>query len=177
MTILIADDDSSICTSAAMLLKDAGFSTEQVDNVRDAVLRVARGGISLALIDMNYGQDTTSGMEGLELISSLKDQDSQLPVVVMTGWGNVSLAVDAMRRGAADFVEKPWQNERLIAIIRTQLELARSQARQRQLSEENSQLKKDLGQLLLMLEADVAEVCIIFGQRGKEGLTNGISWI
>ena len=145
MTILIADDDSSICTSAAMLLKDAGFNTEQVDNVRDAVLRVARGGISLALIDMNYGQDTTSGMEGLELISSLKEQDSQLPVVVMTGWGNVSLAVDAMRRGAADFVEKPWQNERLIAIIRTQLELARSQARQRQLSEENSQLKKDLG--------------------------------
>jgi DNA-binding NtrC family response regulator len=145
MTILIADDDSSICTSAAMLLGDAGYDTEHVGSARDAVLRVARGGVSLALIDMNYCHDTTSGMEGLELITALKEQDSELPVIVMTGWSNVSLAVDAMRRGAADFVEKPWQNERLIAIIRTQLDLAISQTRQRQLREENTQLKQALG--------------------------------
>ena len=86
MTILIADDDKSICTSAAMMLEDAGFETEQVYSARDAVLRVSRGGINLALIDMNFCQDTTSGKEGLELLSALKEEDSSLPIVLMTGW-------------------------------------------------------------------------------------------
>src|SRR6185503_2315952 len=78
------------------------------------------------LIDLNYTRDTTSGREGLDLLAEIVSQDSALPVVVMTAWGNVELAVEAMRRGARDFIQKPWENERLLAIVRTQTELHRA---------------------------------------------------
>jgi DNA-binding NtrC family response regulator len=145
MTVLIADDDASIRTSATMLLRNEGLDTSEVDSTAAALARLDQGGIQLALIDMNYCRDTTSGMEGLELISALRQRDEFLPIVVMTGWGSVGLAVEAMRRGAADFVEKPWQNERLLAILRSQLQLASAQRKQRRLRAENSLLRQELG--------------------------------
>nr|MBP6700969.1 sigma-54-dependent Fis family transcriptional regulator [Halioglobus sp.] len=145
MTILIADDDASIRTSASMLLGDAGLNSAEVDSVAAALERLDRGGIELALIDMNYGRDTTSGIEGLELILALRQRDEFLPIVVMTGWGSITLAVEAMRRGASDFVEKPWRNERLLAILRSQLQLAAARRKQRHLSAENSLLRRELG--------------------------------
>ncbi len=145
MTILIADDDASIRTSAAMLLASEGMAVTEVDSAVAALERLEHGGIELALIDMNYCRDTTSGMEGLELISALRQRDEFLPIVVMTGWGSVTLAVEAMRRGAADFVEKPWQNERLLAILRSQMQLAGAQRQQRRLSAENTLLRRELG--------------------------------
>ena len=93
------------------------------------------------LIDLNYTRDTTSGQEGLELVSQVKEIDAQLPVVVMTAWGNIDLAVEAMRRGAGDFIQKPWENARLLSVLRTQMELHRSQRRTQWLEAENRILR------------------------------------
>ena len=95
----------------------------------------------MLLIDLNYARDTTSGQEGLDLLARLRDADDTLPVVVMTAWGSVSLAVEAMRRGARDFVEKPWDNDRLLAILATQVELRRALRRSHRLESENRLLR------------------------------------
>src|SRR5262249_8966072 len=99
-------------------------------------------------MDLNYARDTTSGQEGLDLLSQLRAHDQTLPVVVMTAWGSVEVAVEAMRRGARDFVQKPWENARLLTILRTQVELARALRRQR-LEAENRSLKPDARPLLI----------------------------
>src|ERR1700685_3703044 len=104
----------------------------------DALARESFDGL---LIDLNYTRDTTSGQEGLDLISRVKEIDAQLPVVVMTAWGNIDLAVEAMRRGAGDFIQKPWENARLLNILRTQMELHRSQKRAQWLEAENRILR------------------------------------
>jgi DNA-binding NtrC family response regulator len=93
------------------------------------------------LVDLNYTRDTTSGQEGLDLVARIKEMDAQLPVVVMTAWGNIDLAVEAMRRGAGDFIQKPWENARLLSILRTQMELHRSQKRTQWLEAENRILR------------------------------------
>ena len=93
------------------------------------------------LIDLNYTRDTTSGQEGLALVAQVKEIDAQLPVVVMTAWGNIDIAVEAMRRGAGDFIQKPWENARLLSILRTQMELHRSQKRMQWLEAENRILR------------------------------------
>ena len=95
----------------------------------------------VALIDLNYTRDTTSGQEGLSLLSRLQALDSPMPVVVMTAWGTVDVAVEAMRRGARDFVQKPWDNERLLAVVRTQVELGRALRRSQRLEAENTLLR------------------------------------
>lgn len=121
--ILAADDQQHILEAIELLLKPQGY---EVDVVRSPEL--ARGALlsepyDAVLIDLNYTRDTTSGREGLDLLSEIVAQDSTLPVIVMTAWGNVDLAVEAMRRGARDFIQKPWENERLLSILRTQVEL------------------------------------------------------
>jgi len=97
----------------------------------------------LAIIDLNYSRDTTSGQEGLDLLAKIQAVDSMLPVVVMTAWGSVDLAVEAMRRGARDFIQKPWENERISAIIRTQLELSHALRRGQRLELENQLLRAE----------------------------------
>src|SRR5919197_971322 len=104
------------------------------------------------LMDLNYARDTTSGQEGLDLLSQIRLHDPTLPVVVMTAWGSVEVAVEAMRRGARDFIQKPWENARLLAIIRTQIELSQALRRQQRLEAENRLLKPD-GRPLLIAEA------------------------
>ena len=95
------------------------------------------------LIDLNYTRDTTSGQEGLDLLSEIVALDSAIPVIVMTAWGNVALAVEAMRRGARDFIQKPWENERLLAILRTQVELHRALREAERLAAENRLLRAE----------------------------------
>jgi len=115
-----------------------------VDAVRSPELAREALGTSqydAVLIDLNYTRDTTSGLEGLNLLSGIVAQDSTLPVIVMTAWGNVELAVDAMRRGARDFIQKPWENERLLSILRTQVELHRVLQEADRLSAENKMLQ------------------------------------
>ena len=122
--ILIADDNADIIEALRLLLKGEGYQTEAVMSPAAAVKAVEARDYSLALVDLNYARDTTSGKEGLDLLSRLQALDPTLPVVIMTAWANVELAVEAMRRGARDFISKPWENLRLLAIVRNQIELA-----------------------------------------------------
>ena len=135
--ILAADDQQDILDAVQMLLRPAGY---EVDVARSPLLvreALTSGNYDAALIDLNYTRDTTSGQEGLDLLSQITAVDSTLPVIVMTAWANVEVAVDAMRRGARDFVQKPWENERLLAIVRTQVELRQALQRAQRLEAEN----------------------------------------
>jgi DNA-binding NtrC family response regulator len=135
--ILIADDDSDIIEALRLLLKNEGYQTEAVKSPAAALKAVEARDYSLALIDLNYARDTTSGKEGLDLLSRLQASDPTLPVVIMTAWANVELAVEAMRRGAKDFVAKPWENPRLLAVVKTQIELGGAVRAYRRLEQEN----------------------------------------
>jgi len=120
LRILVGDDQVDVLEALRLLLKGAGYQSELVDSPQ-ALLRAARSKpFDLILMDLNYARDTTSGAEGLDLLSNLQEQDNAAPVIVMTAWSNVELAVEAMRRGACDFVQKPWDNARLLGAIRKQ---------------------------------------------------------
>jgi DNA-binding NtrC family response regulator len=123
--VLVADDQPDVLHSLRLLIKRLGLEVETV-STPEAVLERAREGIDLVLMDLNYTRDTTSGKEGLDLLSKLRELDACLPVVVMTAWSTIDLAVEAIRRGARDFVSKPWENDRVAAIIRTHIELRRA---------------------------------------------------
>jgi sigma-B regulation protein RsbU (phosphoserine phosphatase) len=120
--VLICDDQPDVLEALRLLLKGQGWQAVTADSPA-ALLRTARtGGFDLILADLNYTRDTTSGQEGMDMLASLEEQGNTAPVVVMTAWGNVDLAVEAMRRGACDFIQKPWDNNRLLATIRKQAE-------------------------------------------------------
>ncbi len=142
-TVLLADDQADVREALRLLLKSEGVASTGVDGPAGALDEARRRAFDVALVDLNYTRDTTSGAEGLELLEKLRQLDPELPVVVMTAWGNVPLAVEAMRRGAADFIEKPWDNARLLGVLRAQMALARSARRQRRLEAENALLRDE----------------------------------
>jgi DNA-binding NtrC family response regulator len=146
--ILIADDQADVLEALRFLLKPEGFQVELVSSPSAVLSCAASKDFDLALIDLNYTRDTTSGVEGLDLLTRLREIDSTMPVVVMTAWGSVDVAVEAMKRGARDFITKPWENARLLAIIRTQIELGRALRRSQQLEAENRVLRSEGPQLL-----------------------------
>jgi len=127
--LLIADDQPHILEALRLLLKPEGYQLEMVRTPALVLDALGQENFDGVLIDLNYTRDTTSGQEGLDLVARVKEIDTQLPVVVMTAWGSIDLAVEAMRRGAGDFIQKPWENTRLLSILRTQMELHRSQKR------------------------------------------------
>jgi len=139
--LLIADDQPHILEALRLLLKPEGYELEMVRAPALVLDALAHESFDSLLIDLNYTRDTTSGQEGLDLVSRVREIDAQLPIVVMTAWGNIDLAVDAMRRGAGDFIQKPWENARLLSILRTQMELHRSQKRAQWLEAENRILR------------------------------------
>jgi DNA-binding NtrC family response regulator len=139
--LLIADDQPHILEALQLLLKPEGYQLEMVRSPAMVLDALAHESFDGVLIDLNYTRDTTSGQEGLDLVARVKELDAQLPVVVMTAWGNIDLAVEAMRRGAGDFIQKPWENARLLNILRTQMELHRSQKRSQWLEAENRILR------------------------------------
>jgi DNA-binding NtrC family response regulator len=139
--ILVADDQPDVLEALRLLLKAEGFEATTANSPSDVLAAVEKGDFDLALIDLNYTRDTTSGKEGLDLLSILRDLDGNLPVVVMTAWGSVEGAVEAMRRGARDYIEKPWDNERLLTTMRTHVELGRALRRSQLLEGENVRLK------------------------------------
>jgi DNA-binding NtrC family response regulator len=141
--ILIADDQPDVLEALRLLLKREGLKTDSVESPQQALQAVESHEYDLAIIDLNYSRDTTSGQEGLDLLAKIQGVDPMLPVVVMTAWGSVDLAVEAMRRGARDFIQKPWENERLAAIVRTQLELSNALRRGQRLELENQLLRAD----------------------------------
>src|SRR3989475_7950602 len=135
--VLAADDQQHILEAIELLLKPRGYRVDVVRSPELAREALASTTYDAVLIDLNYTRDTTSGREGLDLLSEMVALDSTLPVIVMTAWGNVELAVEAMRRGARDFIQKPWENERLISILRTQVELHRALQEAERLAAEN----------------------------------------
>jgi DNA-binding NtrC family response regulator len=139
--LLIADDQPHILEALRLLLKPEGYQLEMVRTPALVLEALAHESFDGVLIDLNYTRDTTSGQEGLDLVARVKEIDAQLPVVVMTAWGNIDLAVEAMRRGAGDFIQKPWENARLLSILRTQMELHRSQKKMQWLEAENRILR------------------------------------
>jgi len=141
VNVLVADDQADVLDALRLLLKGEGYVAETARSPRAVLEAVEKCDFDAVLIDLNYTRDTTSGREGLDLLSRLRELDPSLPVVVMTAWGSVEGAVEAMRRGARDYVEKPWDNARLLATLRTQVELGRAVRRSQRLEEENRQLR------------------------------------
>ncbi|HEX4168253.1 MAG TPA: sigma-54 dependent transcriptional regulator [Bryobacteraceae bacterium] len=141
MRVLVADDQPDVLEALRLLLKRDGYKIEPVESPQQALQSIEHKDYDLAIIDLNYTRDTTSGQEGLDLLAKIQTSDAMLPVIVMTAWGSVDLAVEAMRRGARDFIQKPWENERLSSIVRTQLELSEAIRRGQRLEAENQLLR------------------------------------
>ncbi|MBV9264567.1 MAG: sigma-54-dependent Fis family transcriptional regulator, partial [Acidobacteriaceae bacterium] len=141
LRILIADDQPDVLEALRLLLKRDGYRIEACESPQQVLHAVEHRDYDLAIIDLNYSRDTTSGQEGLDLLANIQKLDATLPVIVMTAWSSIDLAVEAMRRGARDFIQKPWENERLASIIRTQLELSEAIRRGQRLEAENALLR------------------------------------
>jgi DNA-binding NtrC family response regulator len=139
--ILIADDQPDVLEALRLLLKAEGYQVELAASPDTVLAALERAQFDVALIDLNYARDTTSGKEGLDLLNRMQSVDSSLRIVVMTAWGTVDVAVEAMRRGARDFIQKPWDNPRVTAIVRNQVELAGALRQGRRLEAENRMLR------------------------------------
>src|SRR5918911_3574996 len=144
--ILIADDQADVVAALSLLLKGEGFKIESASSPAGVLKAIEGQEFDVVLIDLNYARDTTSGSEGLDLLSKIRAIDPTLPVIVMTAWGSVDLAVEAMRRGARDFIQKPWDNARLLAVLRTQVELGEALRRGRRLEAENLALRDSVSE-------------------------------
>jgi len=141
--ILVADDQVDVLEALRLLLKGAGYAVETATSPGGVLAALEARDFDAVLLDMNYTRDTTGGLEGLDLISRIRTMDATVPVVVMTAWGSVEGAVEAMRRGARDYIEKPWDNNRLLATIRTQVELGRALRLSQRLEGENRILRRE----------------------------------
>jgi len=141
--ILIADDQPDVLEALRLLLKGEGYSIESANSPAGIMAAVESSDFDVVLMDLNYTRDTTSGQEGLDLLARIQASDPTVAVVVMTAWGSVELAVEAMRRGARDFIQKPWDNARLATILRTQVELSVALKRGQRLEAENRLLSAD----------------------------------
>jgi DNA-binding NtrC family response regulator len=146
--ILIADDQRDVLEALRILLKGEGYQTDAVTSLTGISSALGKKDYALLMMDLNYTRDTTSGQEGLEVIPKIQEIDSTLPIVVMTAWATINLAVEAMKRGARDFVPKPWDNERLLAIVRTQIELAGALRKGRKLEAANQLLRGGMPNLI-----------------------------
>ena len=141
--ILVADDQPHILEAVELLLEPQGIAVECVRSPRLLLEALGQADYDVLLIDLNYTRDTTSGEEGLDLLARIQEFDARLPVIVMTAWGNIDLAVESIKRGARDFVQKPWENERLLSLIRVHAELHQALRRARQLEMENRLLRAE----------------------------------
>jgi DNA-binding NtrC family response regulator len=138
--LLIADDQRDVLEALQLLLKGEPFLVETASSPATVLTALGKSSFDALLIDLNYTRDTTSGKEGLDLLRSVHQLEPELPVIVMTAWGTVDVAVTAMRTGASDFIEKPWDNQRLLSVLRNQVELGRALRMARRLKAENSLL-------------------------------------
>ncbi len=141
--ILIADDQPDVREALRLLLKGEGYQIEAVSSPPAILAAIEERDFDVLLMDLNYARDTTSGAEGLELLTKIQNLDGTLPVVVMTAWSSIDIAVEAIRRGARDFIQKPWENARLLTILRTQIELGQALRRGQRLEAENRLLRAE----------------------------------
>ena len=164
--ILIADDQADVIEALRLLLKPEGFNIDTATSPQQLLRQLELKDYDVVLMDLNYTRDTTSGAEGLDLLQRIHTADESLPVVVLTAWGSVNVAVEAMRRGARDFVQKPWENERLLSIVRTQAELGRAIRRGRQLEAANQALQTDARSPILAESAAMRPVLEMIARVG-----------
>jgi sigma-B regulation protein RsbU (phosphoserine phosphatase) len=155
--ILIADDQQDVLDALRLLLKGHGYSIETVNSPADLLASVARQEFDILLIDLNYARDTTSGREGLDVLSRLKEMEDAPPVVAMTGWATVGLAVEAMQFGVSDFVEKPWTNTRLLEILHKQVGLGRERRESLRRAAEEARLREEAMVHLQEQEREITE--------------------
>lgn len=141
--VLVADDQPPILEAVELLLSPHGIEVDCVRSPQLLLEALGQRDYDVLLIDLNYTRDTTSGQEGLDLLARIQEYDSRLPVIVMTAWGNIGLAVESIKRGARDFIQKPWENERLLSLIRVHAELRQALRRARQLEFENRLLRAE----------------------------------
>jgi DNA-binding NtrC family response regulator len=141
--VLIADDSTDVLDAIRFVLKGAGFDLDLASSIETVRERLAAKRYDLLLMDLNYARDTTSGQEGLDLLHKIQALDWTLPTVVMTAWASTTSAVEAMRRGAYDYVEKPWENSRLLAILRNAIDMGRALRKSQRLESENQTLRRN----------------------------------
>jgi DNA-binding NtrC family response regulator len=147
--VLIADDDRDVLEALRLLLRSEGYEIEAATSPGGVIASVTSRDHDALLMDMNYTRDTTGGTEGLDLLRQLQQLDATLPVIVMTAWGSIEGAVEALRRGARDYIEKPFDNARLLNVLRTQVELGRAIRRSQLLESENLALRPDGAPVLI----------------------------
>src|SRR3954471_13741238 len=164
--VLIADDQREVREALRLMLKAEEFDTETAGSPAEILQAVTTRDFDAVLMDLNYTRDTTSGREGLDLLARLRAIDDSLPVVVMTAWANVGLAVEAMRQGARDFVEKPWDNARLVSILRNQTDLRRALRRGERLEAENELLRGPADPTLIAESAEMRPVMELIARVG-----------
>ena len=165
-SILIADDQTDVLEALRFLVKGEGYRSEAVTSPAGVIAAVESREFDVVLMDLNYARDTTSGAEGLDLLNRIQASDATLPIVVMTAWGSVELAVEAMRRGARDFIQKPWDNARLAAILKTQIELGRALRKGQRLEEENRALRAERFPRLIAQSAAMRPVLDVISRVG-----------
>jgi DNA-binding NtrC family response regulator len=156
--ILVADDQADILNALKFLLSDEGYEVTDARSPSEALDRLEAADFDLAILDLNYTRDTTSGQEGLDLMERIKALDPTLPVLVVTAWSSVAGAVEAMRRGARDYIEKPWDDERLLMTVRTQIDLRRALRRSQRLQEANTRLQRGSTPVFIGDSPAIAEV-------------------
>ncbi len=164
--LLLADDQPDVIEALRFLLKSEGYAIDSVTSPAAILTALESREYDLALIDLNYTRDTTSGTEGLDLLSQMQAIDPTVPVIVMTAWGSVELAVEAMRRGARDFISKPWDNARLSTIVKTQLELGEALKYGQRLEAENRLLRTGDGPILIARSAVMQPVLDLIARVG-----------
>jgi DNA-binding NtrC family response regulator len=164
--VLIADDQADVLEALRLLLKGEGYQIEAVTSPAAILGALDTREFDVILMDLNYARDTTSGQEGLDLLNRINSIDSTLPVIVMTAWGSIELAVEAMRRGARDFVQKPWENARLLSILRTQIELGKSLRNEQRLEAENQLLRAEGRPTLIAQAASMQPILQLIARVG-----------
>jgi phosphoserine phosphatase RsbU/P len=155
--ILIADDEQDILDALRLILKGHGYTTQGVTSSSDLLKALANDEFDLLLMDLNYARNCTSGQEGLDVLSLLQKNEDLPPVVVMTGWASVGQAVEAMHRGAADFVEKPWTNTRLLEILQKQIALGRERRESRRRARQESKARQEMISQLQLQKQEIAD--------------------
>src|ERR1700741_803661 len=164
--VLLADGQADIRDALRLLLKREGYETQGVASPAEALSAIESREFDAVLMDLNYTRDTTSGQEGLDLLTRIQMLDSTLPVIVMTAWSSVEVAVEAMRRGARDFIPKPWENNRLLTILRTQIDLRQALRQASRLEAENRLLRAESRPTMIAESAAMRPVLDIIGRIG-----------
>jgi sigma-B regulation protein RsbU (phosphoserine phosphatase) len=164
LKVLVADDRPDVLEAMRLLLKGAGHKAETVDSPQGLLRAVERGSFDLILMDLNYARDTTSGSEGLDLLDHLHGREISTPVIVMTAWGNIDLAVEAMRRGACDFIQKPWDNERLLSMLDKQARQGAQRRRAEQRARTEIEIARNVQQKLFPHQTKLLETAEYAGR-------------